>query len=254
MPYIDRNGTKIYYETTGEGSAVLLTHGYSSTLRTWDPQVAVLGDRFQLIAWDIRGHGSSDCPEDPGEYSIEATVADMAAILDACGAERAVLAGHSMGGFLSLEFHLVHRERVAALVLYGTGPGFKKDKPRAGWNELAERTATRLEEKGFAALGKGAEVAGSKHRSPQGLANAARGIMRQKDARVIESLPTIEVPTLVLAGANDEPFLASTDYMAVKVANATKVLIDDAGHSANKERPEAFNAALAAFLEKLPDF
>ncbi len=251
MPHIDRDGVHIYYEVEGEGPAVLLTHGYGATLRMWDRQVEAFADRYHLIRWDMRGHGESDSPEDADAYSHEATVADMAAVLDACGVDRAVIGGLSVGGFLSLLFHLAHRDRVRALMLCGTGPGYKKDEPRARWNRFADKTARGLEERGLAALGTSAEVRAAKHKSVQGLSHAARGILVQKDARVIESLPSIRVPTLLMVGGNDEPFLASTDYMAAKIPDSTKVIVDGAGHAPNIEKAELFNEALASFLESL---
>ena len=111
MPYLERDGVRLYYEDRGAGPAVLLTHGYTATLRMWDPQVAALADRYRMICWDMRGHGASDSPDDPTAYSHEATVADMAALLDACGVERPVIGGRSLGGFMSLVFHLAHPEQ-----------------------------------------------------------------------------------------------------------------------------------------------
>ena len=92
----------------------------------------------------------------------------------------------------------------------------------------------------------------SQHRDATGLAGAARGMLAQQDDRVIQSLDTIAVPTLVLVGANDTNFLAATDYMAAKIKGATKVVIDDAGHAANLHQPAAFNRAVEAFLAGLP--
>ena len=251
MPSLDRDGVHLYYESAGNGPAILLTHGYTATLRMWDPQVGALADRFRVIRWDMRGHGESDSPGDPRAYSHEASVADMAAILDACGVDRAVVGGLSLGGYLSLAFHVAHPERVRALMLFDTGPGYRKDAARVEWNRLAESYAVRFESEGLAALGGGAEVKVSKHRSAQGLAHAARGILAQKDATVIESLPHIKVPTLLIAGSEDKPFLTGMDYMAAKIPGATKVIIEGAGHAPNLERPEAFNAAVSSFLERL---
>jgi len=73
-------------------------------------------------------------------------------------------------------------------------------------------------------------------------------MLAQFDARVIESLEGIAVPTLVLVGDQDQPFLAGTDYMANKIPNATKAVIENAGHASNLDQPAAFNAAVAAFL------
>jgi len=250
MPYLNRDGVNIYYEERGKGPAVLLSHGYSASTRMWAGQMEALSDRYHMIAWDMRGHDRSDSPNNPALYSHEATVADMAAILDACGARRAVIAGLSLGGFMSLAFNLALPERVAALMLFDTGPGYKKDGPREEWNKMTGSMAKALETKGLAAAGAGPEATLAHHRSAQGLAHAARGMLAQKDGRVIESLPAIEVPTLVLVGENDAQFRPSADYMAAKIPGAEKVILENAGHAANIDQPAAFNAAVRAFLDR----
>src|ERR1051326_3872226 len=121
MAYLDRDGARIWYETHGRGDALLLTHGYGATSRMWQPQIRGLADRGRVIVWDIRGHGRSEGGADPAAYTEAASVADMAAILDACGIERGVVGGLSLGGYLSLAFHLAHPARVAALMLFDTG-------------------------------------------------------------------------------------------------------------------------------------
>lgn len=252
MATIDRDGVSIYYEDHGSGPPVLLSHGYGSTAHMWAGQVSGLADRYRLIAWDMRGHGRSDSPEDPAAYSEAATVGDMAAVLDTCGVDEAVIGGLSLGGYMSLAFHVEHPQRTRALMLFDTGPGYNNPKAREGWNETAFRRAERFEERGLAALGSGDEVRESPHTSAEGLAKAARGMLAQFNDRVIKSLESIEVPTLVLVGANDEAFLAATDYMANKIGDhATKVVIDDAGHAANIHQPAAFNEAVSSFLGSL---
>jgi pimeloyl-ACP methyl ester carboxylesterase len=183
-------------------------------------------------------------------YSEQISVADMAAILDAAGADRAVLAGMSLGGYLSLAFHLAHPQRVAALVLVDTGPGYRNDQARDKWNAWVERRAQQLE-RGEPATDFSAEVAQAVHDHPEGLPRAARGVMAQKDARVITSLDSITVPTLVIVGAQDTDFLAGADYMHRHISNSRKVVIDDAGHAANMDQPEAFNTAVRELLEQL---
>src|SRR5204863_7392630 len=96
----------------------------------WDGQVAAFADRWRLVLWDMRGHGESGDPRDPAFYSQALTVGDMAAVLDACGIERAVIAGLSLGGVMSLAFQIAHPERVRALLLFHTGLGFRH--PEAG--------------------------------------------------------------------------------------------------------------------------
>lgn len=248
MSELTRDGVSIFYESHGEGPAVLLTHGYSATSQMWRGQLDALTPRYKVIVWDMRGHGLTDSPGDPSLYSEEATVADMAAILDECGADTAAIGGLSLGGYMSLAFNLVHADRVGALLLLDTGPGYRSEGPREGWNKMAHRSAERFEERGLDNLGRGAEVRVSTHRSAQGLAYAARGMLAQRDSRVIDSLPSIKAPTLVLVGEKDEPYLAGSDYMAGKIPNATKVVIPDAGHASNIDQPDAFNKAVLDFL------
>lgn len=249
MAFLARDDVKLYYESHGEGPVILLTHGYSATSQMWRGQIAALSATNRLILWDMRGHGRSDYPEDPALYSEEATVADMAALLDQVGARRAIIGGLSLGGYMSLAFHLRHPERASALLIIDTGPGYRKSEPRDGWNRNALKTAERFEREGLGQLqGASAERATSTHRDAVGLAKAARGMLTQRDAGVIESLAHIKVPSLVVVGANDTPFLAAADYMAAKIPGAVKVVIANAGHASNIDQPEAFNRALTEFV------
>lgn len=252
MPTLTNQGVNIHYETHGSGPPLLLSHGFSATSAMWRGQIEPLSRHHTLILWDMRGHGNSDYPTDPALYSEEATVSDMAAILDAVGAKQAIIGGLSLGGYMSLAFHLRHPERTRALLIIDTGPGFKKDEARDAWNARAHETAARFDAEGLAPLLKGSpERSKSRHRDATGLAHAARGMLTQRDAGVINSLPGIKVPSLVLVGSKDTPFLAATDYMAAKIAGSTKVVIPDAGHAANIDQPAAFNEAVLAFLATL---
>jgi pimeloyl-ACP methyl ester carboxylesterase len=250
MPYLDRAGTRIYYEVTegpDDRPPLLLSHGYGASSRMWRPNVAALAADRTVITWDMRGHGASDSPDDPEQYSHAACVADMAALLDAAGAEHAVLGGLSLGGFVSLEFVLEHPQRVDAVLLFDTGPGFRSDQARQEWNGRAGQTAARLERDGIAALGRSAE-ADYGHRSAHGLALAARGMLAQQDGRVMEGLASVEVPVLVLVGARDKAFLPAADYVAAKIPGAVRVVVPDAGHVSNLDQPDLFNQAVLEFL------
>lgn len=252
MPTADLNGITLYYEEHGGGQPVVLMHGYSATSQMWRGQIAPITERYRLITFDMRGHGQTDSPDDPSAYGEAQIVADLDALLTTLGVEQAVIGGLSLGGYMSLAYNLAHPERVKALILCDTGPGYKNPKAREGWNETAFRRAERFEERGLEALGRSAEVEASRaqHRSASGLAHAARGMLAQFDSRVIESLDSIEAPTLIIVGANDTPFLAGSEYMANKIPNARLNVIPDAGHAANIDQPEAFNAAVLSFLSE----
>ena len=152
MPKINRDGVNIYYEVHGSGPPLLLTHGYSSTSAMWQGQIAALSKHHKLVLWDMRGHGQSDYPDDPAAYSEALTVADMAALLDEVGAGKAIVGGLSLGGYMSLAFYRSHPERVRALLIIDTGPGFKKDEAREAWNKRAHDTGDRFDREGLAVL------------------------------------------------------------------------------------------------------
>jgi pimeloyl-ACP methyl ester carboxylesterase len=242
VTYLDRDdGARINYQTFGpanggKGSTpLLLTHGFSASSAMWEPNVKALSAARALITWDIRGHGQSDAGDDQARYSADASVADMAALLDASGIDRAVIGGQSLGGFLSLQFWLEHPDRVAGLVLCDTGPGYRRDEARQQWNNQAIAWADRLERD-----------------SNPGMARAARGILTQRDARVIDALPTITIPALVLVGAQDKDYLGAGEYMATKLPRAVHAVIPDAGHASNVDQPDLFNQQVLAFLDQ-PD-
>ena len=161
----------------------------------------------------------------------------MAALLDACGIGRVVAGGLSLGGFLSLEFWLAHPDRVAGLVLCDTGPGYRRDEPRQQWNDRAIALAGRLERDSALGLG---------------LALAARGILTQRDARVIDALPAITIPALVLVGARDSDYLGAAEYMAARLPRAVHAVIPEAGHVCNVDQPDVFSQQVLAFLDQ-PD-
>jgi pimeloyl-ACP methyl ester carboxylesterase len=240
MTYLDRpDGTRIWYQKVGPASGepglpVVLSHGFGASAEMWLPNVAALAAGREVVTWDLRGHGQTQCPLDQSLYTAAACVEDLAALLDEVGADQAVLGGLSLGGYLSLAFCRQHPERVAALVLADTGPGFRKDEARDNWNGRAYAQADR-----FAASGQ------------PGLALAARGMLAQQDATVIDSLPQVGVPTLVVVGAQDTAFLGAASYMTAKVPGAVQVTLDGAAHLANIDAREAFNEEVVKFLKGL---
>jgi pimeloyl-ACP methyl ester carboxylesterase len=246
------NGIEIDYEVSGNGPVLLLSHGYGSTRHMWDDQHRALGDRWRVVSWDMRGHGQTDSPADPAQYSAALTVADMRALLQHVGVERAIIGGLSLGGYVSLAFALAHPEMTQALVICDSGPGYRNAEARTAWNQRAQERAVALESKGLDALARRSrETQQAVHRSAQGLAHAARGMLAQEGATVIDGLGGIRVPTLVIVGDQDQPFVAPSEYMAKKIAGARLEVIRGAGHSSNLDQPEAFNRVLREFLQGL---
>jgi pimeloyl-ACP methyl ester carboxylesterase len=251
---LTRNGATIRYIAEGDGHVVLFSHGFGSSAHMWQPQLEALAAAgYCAAAWDIRGHGRSVAGEDPTGYTTPASLDDISAILDHLGAEQAVLGGASLGGYLTQLYRLAHPERVRAMILLGTGPGFRNDEARANWNAMAERFATSYERKGLAGLPTSSELDPAVHvNGPGGLVLAARGILTQHDSSVIDALAAVDVPTLVLVGDGDAPYLHTAEYVAGKIPGAEHHVVTNAGHAANLDQPEVVNDLILDFLGRLP--
>ena len=226
MPKINRNGIKINYETYGNGPALFLTHGFSATSKMWDDQIDYLSKHFTLIVWDMRGHGQTDYPDDENLYNEKETIEDIKEILNELKIEKANVGGMSLGGYMSLAFYCKYPEMVENLLIIDTGPGFKNFEARDSWNNYALKQAKKFEDIGLDGLkGKSKEMNPENHRNAKGLVYAAKGMLTQKDDRIINELPNIKVPTLIIVGENDKPFLSSSRLYGKKIKISKKIII-----------------------------
>lgn len=266
-----RDGLRLATEAHGEGPPILFSCGYCTTRENFRPLVAPLVEAgFRVLLWDYRGHGESDAPDDPAAYAMDRVLDDVADVLDALAPGRpAVLAGFSFGGLASLHFALRAPERVRALVLLDTGPGFKNPEAQARWQAQTERTARILEERGFEGFlaGRGGDTAVGRRRELPAARAAAAAIARQSVAGVawfgrrvsglapscIDELPRIQAPSLVVVGEQDEAFRRAADVLASRLPKARQVVIPGAGHVVTIEEPEAVLQAMLEFLRGLPD-
>lgn len=263
------DGVELCVEAHGSGPVVLFSCGFSTTRENFRPQVAPLvAAGFRVVLWDYRGHGASDAPESPDAYSFDQVLDDLGRVLDAHSpGVPAVLAGFSFGGAASLHFTLRRPDRVRALLLLDTGPGFKNPEAQERWFAQVERTAQNVEQKGLAsfvssraaatAIGRRPELPDAQRAAaaiaamrPHGVANFGRRVAGPVPA-CIDELAQIAVPALVLVGAEDEAYLRAADVMAARLPNAQKVVIPNAGHVTTLEEPAAVNAALLTFLRQL---
>ncbi|MEE8508844.1 MAG: alpha/beta hydrolase [Myxococcota bacterium] len=253
----------------GPGIPLLLSCALNTTHENWRPQVEAFTQAgVRVILWDYRGHGSSESPDDPDAYSMSQVVDDLGRVLDwAAPGEPAVLGGLSFGGLASLHFCLENPERVRALVLIDSGPGFKKPEAQARWEAAVERTAQFIEAKGMGAFVAGrasltavglrpdlpaarAAARAIAAQNPAGLARFARGVAAPA-CPVIDALPSIRAPSLVVVGEKDEAYLRAAEVLAARLPEAERVTIPRAGHVVNIEEPDAFNAAVVRFLARL---
>jgi len=248
---------------------VVLSCGLCTTAENWRPQVAPFAAAgVRLVLWDYRGHGRSDAPHDPAAYSMEHVVDDLGRLLDeTAGGRPAVLAGLSFGGLASLHFAARHLERVRALVLVASGPGFKNPDAAARWMARSEKTASYIEAKGFEAFVHGKAGPTCIGRRPELPAARAAGeaIIAQDPVAVglfgrhvagpapsvIDELSSIDVPALVVVGEDDPGYHQAAEVMSAKLPRARAVRVPGGGHILNIEVADDFNALVVAFLEDL---
>ena len=270
MPVIRASdGVELCAEVAGEGPPVVLSNGLCTTLVNFEPQARSLAAAgYRVVRWDYRGHGRSGVPLDPAAYTLDQVVDDLGRAVDLASRDAAVvLGGLSFGGLASLHFALRRPERVRALMLFGSGPGFKNPEAAARWQAQCERTAEFVETRGLRAFVEGksartvvglrpelpaarAAAAAAIAQDPRGLALFSRRIGGPAPP-VMDELARIKVPSLVLVGELDEPYLRAAEVMAAKLPRARKVVIPGAGHIANLEQTEAFDAAVLDFLGSL---
>jgi pimeloyl-ACP methyl ester carboxylesterase len=243
------DGTGVHVEEHGQGSPILLTHGFGSTCRMWDEQIEELTDRHRLIVWDLPGHGLSAPPT--RRTTPDNVVTRMSLILDTAGASKAVLIGLGVGGQLTLRFWRAYPERVRAMVLIGTLPGLRSVAARELWNAQVTRLAEAVEQSGLEALGGGMEVDPVQQHDPVALANTARLLLTQSDEGALPFLDRIDVPVLILVGGNDRPNRGAADHMARVIPGARLVVVPRAEHAANLHRPRPVNEAIRAFLDSI---
>jgi 2-succinyl-6-hydroxy-2,4-cyclohexadiene-1-carboxylate synthase len=244
-----------------------LLHGFTGSSGNWAPLCSALADRFQTIAIDLPGHGNSSSPSDPSRYSAERLADDIVQVADEVGADRFALMGYSMGGRMALRCALRHPERISALVLESTSPGIVDSAARHARIASDSLLAESIEKKGVVWFVDQWEMlslwATPKNLTPerrsalreqrlkndaQGLANSLRGAGAGTVEPVIDRLLSIDVPSLIIAGALDTAYVEYAKIMERAVPHARMEIIDDAGHSIHFEKPDALADAVRRFL------
>lgn len=261
MAFADVNGQHLYYQDTGgTGPVIVFSHGLMMDHDMFAPQVEALRDRYRCITWDERGHGET-ATENPEPFSYYDSADDLAALLDHLGVERAVLAGMSQGGFLSLRCALTHPERVQALVLLDTQAGKEQEDKLPMYQQLIgtfmEQGLTPMIGNTIAQIILGSDFADVdtwqakwQKISPANVGNNFQALTSRDD--ITGRLHEISQPALVVHGDADIAIpLEQGRIMANQLPDADLVIIPGAGHAANLSHPEPVNRALEVFLDKL---
>ena len=241
---------------------MLLLHGIGSNSRSFLPQLVGLSDRFDLAAWDAPGYGASDDP--PGEYTLDDFATAAEALLGCLGWDQAHVLGHSFGGVVAQRLYHRNPRLVRSLILSDTNPGSgalpepeRSERVRRRLEDLATRTPRQMAElRGPRLLAPGAppELVASVIEVMAEIRSAgyASAAVALGTADLRADLPRIGVPTLVIHGALDTviPPRVAED-LAGQIPGARLVLVENAGHASNQQAPDAYNAAVRAFLEEV---
>lgn len=254
---------ELHYEMLGEGPDLVLLHPFPTNHRFWMGVADMLASHHRLIAYDLRGHGDSSAGA--GAATMEKHAADLARLCDVAKISHAVFAGVSIGGYVLFEFWRRHRERVAALILSDTRASADTEEGHAARLKSAEDVqqngaAAFLESMVPKLLGQhtrenrpdlvdGARKMMAKM-SAAGIVAIQQGMAARPDS--VPTLATINVPTLVLVGAEDTltpP--ADSELMHKHIAGSRLEVIPLAGHLAIFEQRNSAGKVIRGFLDDL---
>jgi pimeloyl-ACP methyl ester carboxylesterase len=271
MPTTAANGIEIHYEVHGEGTPLVLAHGYTASLEMWRQQVQPLSAMHRLVIYDLRGHGATTAPADMERYDLARDyVADQVALMDHLGIERAIVGGLSMGGMIAQEFALQHPGRVRTLLLFDTGPGMggvaRDPAVAARFDQMRSMMQALARTKGMGAIveairnrpdafrppagapipaGIRAHVENMAKMSVDGYLGGGKALHEWRGS--IDRLREITAQTLVLVGAQD-PLLAASRLIHEHITGSRLAVLAHSGHGTNLWRPDAFTRTTLDFL------
>lgn len=264
MPDFKGLDFKIHYVEQGSGDPVVFAHGYDMDHTMFTAQFEDLPDRYRCVAWDMRGHGRSDCP--PGPWSMQDLVEDMVAFIEGVEAAPCHLVGMSVGGMLGVRVGIQRAELVRSLVLIDTSADAEDPESAALYTGFQDAisaqgiTDERLEaglpilfgERYRATAQEAMEFHIDRIRS-MNVEAAVEGLRTfiSRDS-VLDRLGEINVPVLVIHGEDDiaQP-ISEAEKIVEHLPGAELVRIPGAGHTTPLEAPDAVNEALSRFLARV---
>ncbi len=269
MPYLRaKDGTRLYYEETGEGAPLIFVHEFGGDLRSWEPQLRHFSRRYRCIVYNARGYPPSDVPDDLARYTQELAAQDIRDVMDGLGVEAAHVIGLSMGGFATLHFGLNYPERALSLVVAGAGYGAEKQY-EGYFRSVSLDVAEQFETLGSEAFSKTYAMAASRiafllkdprgwqefqtqlgEHSALGSAMTMRGVQARRPSiyDLEDRLREMKAPTLVIVGDEDDHCLQPGIFLKKTVPACGLLVMPKAGHTLNLEEPALFNQCVDDFL------
>ncbi len=271
MPHWEIDGLAFEVDRYGQGPPVVLLHGFTGSRASWRSLVRGIEEEFTTLSIDLVGHGRSGSPASLDRYHMRRAVDDLAELIRAMGFERAAWLGYSLGGRTALQVAVHRPDVVSALILEGASPGLPTEEERQSRVAADERLARMIEEDGLEPfvdywgsiplwesqrtnLSESQRESLREQRLAQrgvGLANSLRGMGTGAQEWLGDRLEGIRVPVLLTAGSLDTKYAQLAHEMGEAIPQAAVCLIEDAGHAAHLERPEAFERVVREFLRSV---
>ncbi len=246
--WIEAGGHRLRCVVSGDGALTLLClHGLVDRLEIWDRLSGPLAEFGRVARIDQRGHGESEAP--PGPYRREDLAADVALVIEALGAPRAVLVGHSMGGIVAMTAALSHPERIAGLVLIGTAS--QCSEKVAGWYERIARAGEREGTDGIARAIYGDASEKRVDGDAQGISHVTRMLKSLHSDPLTAKLSAIRCPVLLIVGENDPMGPKASPLIAAQIPHAELVVVPGCGHWVHVDEPGAVIEAFARFAPRI---
>lgn len=259
MPKLRVNDIDLHYEISGQGQPILFIHGLGSSLRDWELQIPYFAKQYQVIAFDVRGHGGSDKP--PGPYSIPQFAADAAGLVRALDLAPVHAVGISLGGMIAFQLVVDAPDLIRSLTVANAAPEFlvrtAKDRLQVlqrrlivrllGMRKMGEVLAKRLFIKPEQAEIRKIFADRWAENDPRAYSNAMNAIVGWS---VADRLESIACPALVIAADEDYTPVSLKESFAAQMKRAQLAVIRDSRHATPVEHPDQFNETLAAFLSK----
>jgi len=264
---VEAGGLTMSYYDEGDGPVFLLLHGFTGSKLDFRDQIGWFSDRYRVIAPDNRGHGETTNTGDESSYTLEAMVNDLHHFTQALGIERFHLLGHSLGGMVAMRYALSHEQKLSSLILMDTSSA-PLDVPQRGLGIMAGI----LQDEGASALVELMKAAPATPEVQDGIdylgeeehwRRIAEKLVQMDPAAyrslasTLEELPditttlsAIEVPTTVIVGAADAPFLKSSEAMAATIPGACLEVIPQAAHCPQYENPDAWREVIDRHLAR----
>jgi len=254
------NGISINYEITGSGKTLVLTHGLGVNTETWKTIVPLLSRHYQVLTWDVRGHGQSDKPD--GNCPAKLFASDLAALLRALDIDGAYVLGHSMGGVIALRFALDFGDICNALIVSSSSAEVNPQATKL-WQDMATTILekgleaipfdpTRLFSKGFIERNPEAVDEFARNRLVNDPSCYARAALAVSKFNYNEELSKIHCPTLIIVGNQDLTAPPGGSVRMNRLISGSKLIIfKDCGHVSYIEQPEVYSKAVLDFLNEL---